>query len=146
MGVLFFGFAGLIVLVVPLLDRQAERGGPRRILNFLAAVAVFFFILQTISGLDLVKFQLAESAVLSVAASIVFWVAVLGVQRLGGEGRPPTTLFSWFLLLALLASASAVTAADAPVFLPPPPPPPHKPKNRQRRSRKPRSRRRRPRQ
>ena len=122
-GVLFFGFAGLIVLVVPLLDRQAERGGPRRILNFLAAVSVFFFILQTISGMDLVKFQLVQSAVLSIAASIVFWVVVLGVQRLSGEGRPPATLLSWFLLLGLLASATVVTAADAPVFLPPPPPP-----------------------
>lgn len=47
LGILFFGLCGLVVLVVPLLDR-GER--PRRILVGLAAVAVGFFIYMTAWG------------------------------------------------------------------------------------------------
>jgi cytochrome b6 len=50
-GVLFFGFTGLVVLLVPFLDVGAPRGGPRRVLNFLAALAVAFFIVMTAWGL-----------------------------------------------------------------------------------------------
>ncbi len=50
-GVLFFGFCGLVVLAVPLLDIGASRGRSRRILNFLAALAVIFFIVMTAWGL-----------------------------------------------------------------------------------------------
>ena len=50
-GVVFFGLCGLVVLAVPFLDVGAGRGGPRRILNFLAAVAVVFFIVMTAWGL-----------------------------------------------------------------------------------------------
>jgi cytochrome b6 len=50
-GVLFFGFCGLMVLIVPFLDVGASREGRRRILNFLAALAVIFFILMTAWGL-----------------------------------------------------------------------------------------------
>jgi cytochrome b6 len=50
-GVLFFGFCGLVVVLVPFLDRNAEQGGPRRILNSLAATAVVFFIVMTAWGL-----------------------------------------------------------------------------------------------
>jgi cytochrome b6 len=44
LGVLFFGFCGLIVLLVPFLDRL---WGGRAILNFCATVAVVFFIVMT---------------------------------------------------------------------------------------------------
>jgi quinol-cytochrome oxidoreductase complex cytochrome b subunit len=50
-GVLFFSFCGLIVLIVPFLDIKAIHGGSRRTLNFLAALAVIFFILMTAWGL-----------------------------------------------------------------------------------------------
>jgi quinol-cytochrome oxidoreductase complex cytochrome b subunit len=50
-GVLFFGFCGMVVLLVPFLDLRACRGRPRRILNFLAALAVLFFIVMTAWGL-----------------------------------------------------------------------------------------------
>ena len=50
-GVLFFGFCGLVVLVVPFLDVGASHERPRRILNFLAALAVLFFIVMTAWGL-----------------------------------------------------------------------------------------------
>jgi quinol-cytochrome oxidoreductase complex cytochrome b subunit len=50
-GVLFFGFCGLIVLIIPFLDFKAIHGGPRRTLNLLAALAVIFFILMTAWGL-----------------------------------------------------------------------------------------------
>jgi cytochrome b6 len=50
-GVLFFGFCGLVVLAVPFLDYGAGRQRPRRILNFLAALAVLFFIVMTAWGL-----------------------------------------------------------------------------------------------
>ena len=50
-GVLFFGFCGLVVLLVPFLDFRASRGRPRRVLNLLAALAVVFFIVMTVWGL-----------------------------------------------------------------------------------------------
>ena len=50
-GVLFFGFCGAVVLLVPFLDFGASRGRPRRILNFLAFLAVAFFIAMTVRGL-----------------------------------------------------------------------------------------------
>jgi cytochrome b6 len=51
-GVLFFGLCGLIVLAVPFLDFGAYRGRPRRLLNFLAVLAVAFFIVMTARGLS----------------------------------------------------------------------------------------------
>ena len=51
-GVLFFGFCGLVVLLVPFLDFGAARGRPRRVLNFLAAAAVVFFVIMTARGLS----------------------------------------------------------------------------------------------
>ena len=49
-GVLFFGFCGLVVLLVPFLDVGASRKGSRRVLNFLAAMAVIYFIAMTARG------------------------------------------------------------------------------------------------
>ena len=51
-GVLFFGFCGLVVLMVPFLDIGADRGRPRRVLNCLAVLAVAFFIIMTARGLS----------------------------------------------------------------------------------------------
>jgi cytochrome b6 len=48
-GVLFFGFCGLVVLVVPLLDFGRRT---RRVLNVLAALAVIFFVVMTARGLS----------------------------------------------------------------------------------------------
>ena len=50
-GVLFFAICGLLVLLVPFLDRGAEQGRPRRFLNLLAAFAVIGFIVMTAWGL-----------------------------------------------------------------------------------------------
>jgi cytochrome b6 len=47
-GNAFFGLIGLVVLLVPFLDRGAEKGRPRRVLNCLAALFVTFFIFMTI--------------------------------------------------------------------------------------------------
>ena len=51
-GVLFFGFCGLVVLLIPFFDVGAWRGRPRRVLNVLAAAAVVFFIVMTARGLS----------------------------------------------------------------------------------------------
>jgi quinol-cytochrome oxidoreductase complex cytochrome b subunit len=51
-GVLFFGFCGLVVLLVPFLDLRAARARPRRVLNILAALTVAFFIILTARGLS----------------------------------------------------------------------------------------------
>ena len=51
-GVLFFGFCGLVVLVVPFLDFGAGRRWPRRVLNVLAVLAVAFFIVMSARGLS----------------------------------------------------------------------------------------------
>ena len=48
-GVLFFGFCGLVVLAVPLLDFGRWS---RRVLNVLAALAVAFFVVMTARGLS----------------------------------------------------------------------------------------------
>ena len=47
LGILFFGFLGLMVALVPMLDRGAAAGRPRRVLNFFAAVTVAFVIFMT---------------------------------------------------------------------------------------------------
>ncbi len=47
---MFFGFCGLFVLLVPFLDFSASSRWPRRVLNFLAAAAVVFFIVMTARG------------------------------------------------------------------------------------------------
>ncbi len=46
-GILFFGFLGLMVALVPFLDRGAAAGRPRRVLNFFAAATVVFVISMT---------------------------------------------------------------------------------------------------
>jgi cytochrome b6 len=51
LGVLVFGLVGLVVMLVPFLDRGATEGRPRRILNGLATFAVVYFIVMTIWGL-----------------------------------------------------------------------------------------------
>jgi len=49
-GVLFFGLLGLMVLLVPFLDRGAATGRPRRVLNFFAVLTVVFFLYMTAWG------------------------------------------------------------------------------------------------
>ncbi len=51
-GVLFFSFCGLFVLLVPFLDFSSKRRWPRRVLNCLAVLAVLFFIVMTARGLS----------------------------------------------------------------------------------------------
>jgi quinol-cytochrome oxidoreductase complex cytochrome b subunit len=48
-GVMFFGFCGLVVLAVPLLDFGRRT---RRVLNVLAALAVAFFVVMTARGVS----------------------------------------------------------------------------------------------
>jgi quinol-cytochrome oxidoreductase complex cytochrome b subunit len=47
LGILFFGFLGAMIALVPFLDRGAAAGRPRRVLNFFAAVTVVFVISMT---------------------------------------------------------------------------------------------------
>ena len=47
LGILFFGFLGMMVALVPFLDRGAAAGRPRRVLNFFAALTVAFVIFMT---------------------------------------------------------------------------------------------------
>ena len=49
--VLFFAFVGLVVVLMPFLDRGDPRGRIRRVFNVLAAAAVIFFIVMTAWGL-----------------------------------------------------------------------------------------------
>jgi len=50
-GVLFFTLCGLIVLLIPFIDRRAAQGRPRHLLNLLAALVVVGFIVMTAWGL-----------------------------------------------------------------------------------------------
>ena len=47
LGVMFFGFCGLIVLIVPFLDRGTRT---RLVLNVLAVISVIFAIVMTVWG------------------------------------------------------------------------------------------------
>jgi cytochrome b6 len=47
LGILFFGFLGLMVALVPFLDRGASAGRPRRVLNFFAVLTVVFVVFMT---------------------------------------------------------------------------------------------------
>ena len=49
-GVAFFGFCGLVICLVPFLDRGEKAGLPRRILIVLAAMAVAGFIIMSAWG------------------------------------------------------------------------------------------------
>jgi len=66
LGVLFFGLCGLVVLLVPFLDRGPKTRG---ILNGLASLAVAFFVVMTawgwFSGPDQRAFCIALGALLS---------------------------------------------------------------------------------
>lgn len=86
-GVLFFALVGLVVLLVPLLDRRAAEGGPRRVLNFLAAWAVFAFVVQTAAGLDLFELSLLQSLLYSGLATVAFWLIWLTAARLHESAR-----------------------------------------------------------
>ncbi|MGO9109235.1 MAG: cytochrome b [Thermoguttaceae bacterium] len=52
-GILFFGFLGLMVALVPFLDRGAAAGRPRRVLNFFAFLTVVFAILMTVRSMTI---------------------------------------------------------------------------------------------
>jgi quinol-cytochrome oxidoreductase complex cytochrome b subunit len=71
LGVLFFGFCGLVVLVMPLLDRGE---GLRRLLVGLAAVAVAFFIVMTSWG----WFSVPENATREVVEQAMRLRLILG--------------------------------------------------------------------
>jgi cytochrome b6 len=51
LGILFFGFLGLMVALVPFLDRGAATGRPRRVLNFFAFLTVVFAVFMTVRSL-----------------------------------------------------------------------------------------------
>jgi cytochrome b6 len=111
-GILFFGFSGLVVLLVPLLDRG---GRSRRTLSALAALAVAFFIVMTAWGWftypegavpEVVRQTLRLRVILGSALS--FGVLSLGLPFLerGGAARRGV-----ILLLALAAALLIVLTA-----------------------------------
>ncbi len=53
LGILFFGFLGMMVALVPFLDRGAARGRPRRVLNFFAALIVVYAVFMTVRSLTM---------------------------------------------------------------------------------------------
>ena len=50
-GVLFFGLAALVVILIPFIDRGEKAGKTRRVLNVFGVLAVIFFFAMTIWGL-----------------------------------------------------------------------------------------------
>jgi quinol-cytochrome oxidoreductase complex cytochrome b subunit len=77
LGVLFFGFCGLVVLLVPFLDR-GDRA--RRVLNGLAVLAVVFFIVMTAWG----WFLMPRDATSEVALGVMRFRVILGTSLFGG--------------------------------------------------------------
>ncbi len=49
-GILLFGFAGILWLMVPFWDRKSSRGEHNRVINYLGIFAVIFIIVLTILG------------------------------------------------------------------------------------------------
>ena len=49
-GVLLFGAAGLLLLLVPLLDPGASRGRPSRVLSLLLGAGLVYFLVMTVVG------------------------------------------------------------------------------------------------
>jgi quinol-cytochrome oxidoreductase complex cytochrome b subunit len=82
-GVLFFGFCGALILVVPFLDFRSARGLARQTLNLLAAMAIVAFILMTARGFDLFQIGLGTAVLVSIAAGIVIFGAMQWFERRG---------------------------------------------------------------
>ncbi len=83
--VLFFSLVGLVVLLVPFLDRAAAWGGPRRVLSFLATWAVCAFVVQTGVGLGLLDFHLGTSVATSGIAAVVLAAGYVAYCRFAGR-------------------------------------------------------------
>jgi quinol-cytochrome oxidoreductase complex cytochrome b subunit len=49
-GILGFGIAGLIVLLVPFLDRKTARGEASRVVTWLAIAAIVYILILTYLG------------------------------------------------------------------------------------------------
>jgi cytochrome b6 len=123
-ALLFFGFCGLVVLVVPFLDRRTVREVARRVLSFLATWAVFAFILQTALGLfdkpgaeageEPQTWQtcltLLESVAYSGLATVAAWALWIGFCRARARRVPGG---SWLGILAAILLLSAFGVAGA---------------------------------
>jgi cytochrome b6 len=104
-GVLVFGLAGLVVLLVPLLDRGP---GTRRTLNVLAVLAVGFFIVMTAWG----WFSAADEVGLRIILGLILTLIVLTllVPFTDAGTTPRRVLYAMLTLggLLLLATAAQV--------------------------------------
>jgi len=102
LGVLFFGFCGLVVLLVPFLDRGPKSRG---VLNVLAALSVAFFIFMTAWGWFSKPDQMALRVSLGALLSLVTLALVLPFMEPRSGARRG--------LYALLATALVVMVAAA---------------------------------
>ena len=50
LGILLFGVAGLLWLLVPFWDRKSSRGETNRFINYIGIFVVFYMLLLTIVG------------------------------------------------------------------------------------------------
>jgi cytochrome b6 len=50
LGILFFGLAGFLWLMVPFWDRKSSRGESNRLINYVGIFVVFYMIILTIVG------------------------------------------------------------------------------------------------
>jgi quinol-cytochrome oxidoreductase complex cytochrome b subunit len=83
-GVVAFGFAGMIVLVVPLLDRGP---GSRRALNFLALLAVSFFIVMTAWGWFSAADQVGLRTILGALLTLIVLTLLIPFTEPASSGR-----------------------------------------------------------
>jgi cytochrome b6 len=111
-GVLFFGFCGLIVLVVPFLDRGRRS---RLLLNVLAAGAVAFFIVMTAWGWFLLPEAASQKQILqTVCLRIILGSGLfLGVLAFAVPLVDRGTLARRGLYVLIALAALILTAATA---------------------------------
>jgi quinol-cytochrome oxidoreductase complex cytochrome b subunit len=100
-GVLFFGGCGLVVLLVPFLDR-----GPRsrQVLNTLAVAAVGFFIIMTAWGWFSAAHQVALRIILGTLLTLIVLTLLVPFTEPGNNRR---RALYWLLTLTLLLLLAA---------------------------------------
>ena len=98
LGVLFFGACGLIVLLIPFLDRGP---GTRAVWNVSGAAAVVFFIVMTAWGFfD----HLPRQAILALSLSLGMLVLVAPFLDRGGPARRALYLLATLVLILLFGA------------------------------------------
>lgn len=104
LGILFFGFCGLVVLLVPFLDR-----GPRtrHVLSMLATLSVCFFIIMTAWGWFAGRDEMQRRIILGSLLTLI--VLILSIPLTQPSNAPRRALYGLLALSAFVLLAAATS-------------------------------------